>query len=496
MVRKLSIAALASFSIFFTACSTSKNTPSLTGDGSCAFSTGSRINSRGISGRGASGCTTLPPVSSPFGSGTGTGTGTGTGSGEDPTGGGGLGDPGEGGLGGSGSGSGSGSGAGGLGNLDPNLFLPGNILAALAKGLIDPAIFKGQAGADLLAKLSEGIGVPIPAANWEPLIAVGQLSGGSAVTIYEIRNDQQIPLAIINPFDGFQGGANVALGDVDGDNFTDVIIGAGETGGPRVSVFRGGPGAFADRLLNFYAYDERFRGGVNVASADIDGDDYADIITGAGPGGGPHIQVISGRTHQVIATFFAFDENLRGGVFVAAGDVDGDGYADIIAGAGKDMGAKVRVFKMRNAGNNFFLPQTIRDFVAYPGFTGAVHVGATDYNGDYDGERGFHCDIITGAGPGGGPHVAVWNGQTGAPLASYFAYDQGFRGGVNVSGGYLINNNDDHNYGDIVTGAGPGGGPHVALWAGQQGNPRPVFGFFDGAANDNGGRSVAAALGY
>lgn len=492
MVRKLSIAALASFSIFFTACSTSKNTPSLTSDGSCAFSTGSRINSRGITGRGASGCTTLPPVSSPIG---GSGSGTGSGTGDDPTGGGGLGDPGEGGLGGSGSG--SGSGAGGLGNLDPNLFLPGNILAALAKGLIDPAIFKGQAGADLLKKLSEGIGVPIPAANWEPLIAAGQLSGGSAVTIYEIRNEQPIPLAIINPFEGFQGGANVALGDVDGDNFTDVIIGAGETGGPRVTVYRGGPGAFAVPIRNFFAYGEGFRGGVNVASADIDGDDYADIITAAGPGGGPHIRIISGRTNQEIASFFAFDENLRGGVHVAAGDVDGDGYADIIAGAGRDMEPKVRVFKMRNVGNGYFVPQTIRDFLAYESpFRGGVNVGATDYNGDYEGERGFHCDIITGAGPGGGPHVAVWNGQTGAPLASYFAYDEAFRGGVNVSGGYLINNSDDHNYGDIVTGAGRGGGPHVMVWAGQQGNPRAAVSFFDGAGNDNGGRSVAAALGY
>ena len=43
------------------------------------------------------------------------------------------------------------------------------------------------------------------------------------------------------------------------------------------------------------------------------------------------------------------------------------------------------------------------------------------------------ADIITGAGPGGGPHVRVWNGATFAEFGGFFAYDPSFPGGVKVA---------------------------------------------------------------
>jgi hypothetical protein len=55
-------------------------------------------------------------------------------------------------------------------------------------------------------------------------------------------------------------------------------------------------------------------------------------------------------------------------------------------------------------------------------------VGTTDYNGD-----GL-ADIVTAAGPGGGPHVRVLNGQGTTALADFFPYPAGFTGGVNVGG--------------------------------------------------------------
>ncbi len=43
-------------------------------------------------------------------------------------------------------------------------------------------------------------------------------------------------------------------------------------------------------------------------------------------------------------------------------------------------------------------------------------------------------DIVTGAGPGGGPHVRAFDGVTGSPLAAlpggFLAYPPGFAGGV------------------------------------------------------------------
>ena len=146
----------------------------------------------------------------------------------------------------------------------------------------------------------------------------------------------------------------------------------------------------------------------------------SDIITGAGPGGGPHVKVFDGVNGNLLDSFFAFDANFLGGVFVAAGDVNGDGKADIITGAGPGGGPHVKVFDGTQLNLLF-------SFFAYDAsFTGGVRVAAGDVNGD-----GF-ADIVTGAGPGGGPHVKVFSGIQLDVLHSFLAYEANFTGGVFV----------------------------------------------------------------
>src|SRR5262249_57247349 len=48
-----------------------------------------------------------------------------------------------------------------------------------------------------------------------------------------------------------------------------------------------------DILARFFAYTPTFLGGVNVAAGDLNGDGKAEIVTGAGPGGGPHVRIFS-----------------------------------------------------------------------------------------------------------------------------------------------------------------------------------------------------------
>src|SRR5207244_12209577 len=103
-------------------------------------------------------------------------------------------------------------------------------------------------------------------------------------------------------------------------------------------------GATVNRVLSFYAYSSGFTGGVFVAAGDVNGDVKADIITGAGAGGGPHVRVFSGATGGLLSEFFPYDGAFRGGVRVAAGDVDGDGHADVITGPGPGGGPEVTVF--------------------------------------------------------------------------------------------------------------------------------------------------------
>ncbi len=265
--------------------------------------------------------------------------------------------------------------------------------------------------------------------------------------------------------EGFLGGVRVAAGDIDGDGLPDVIAAAGSGGGPNIRVFSGADG---HELANFFAYDAAFTNGVFVAAGDINADGRADIITGAGAGGGPHIRAFSGADLTPLASFFAFDAGFVGGVSVATGDMDGDGLADIIAGAGPGAGPHVRAF---SGGDS----HELASFFAFDaGFGGGVSVAARDVNND-----GL-ADIIAGAGAGGGPQVNVFSGLDLAALATFFAYDPGFTGGVQVA----VTDANGDGVSDIVTGAGKGGGPEVRILNGLSDEPIDDYFAYDGAFTD------------
>ena len=121
----------------------------------------------------------------------------------------------------------------------------------------------------------------------------------------------------------FLGGVSVAAADVDGDERADVVVGAG--GGPRVEVFS----AAGQLLRDFMAFDPAFRGGVSVAAADLDADAFVDLVVGAGPGGEPHVLAVDGRTGAVRGSFFAADPAARGGARVGTWFAAGAAGADI-----------------------------------------------------------------------------------------------------------------------------------------------------------------------
>jgi hypothetical protein len=160
---------------------------------------------------------------------------------------------------------------------------------------------------------------------------------------------------------------SVAAGDVNGDGRADMITGAGAGGASHVKVFDGVTGG---QIQSFFAFDAAFAGGVFVAAGDVDGDGRADIITGAGAGGTPHVKVFSGSTSAVLLSFFPLPAGFAGGVRVASGDLNGDGRAELLTSPGVGMLPEVRVF-------DGVTTNQITSFLAYPAaVTNGVFVGA------------------------------------------------------------------------------------------------------------------------
>jgi hypothetical protein len=193
--------------------------------------------------------------------------------------------------------------------------------------------------------------------------------------------------------DGFRGGLYLAGGDVTGDGRAELAVSADAGGGTRVSVFRVAMGALVP-LVDFFAFgDPAFRGGSRVALGDVNHDGAADLIVGAGIGGGPRVAVYdgaalaAGTVRSLVPDFFALDPSLRSGVFVTTADFDGDGYADVLYSTGITGGPRARVVSgavlTSHPGQDaYFLPALADFFALDPADRSGLRVAAHDLNGD------------------------------------------------------------------------------------------------------------------
>ncbi len=196
------------------------------------------------------------------------------------------------------------------------------------------------------------------------------VAGASAITVY--RDNGQVQ-SLFYPYTAtYKSGVSFAIGDLDGNGTLEIVTGTRVGGGPQVRVYSAN-----GTLVNagFFAYGTNFRGGVNVAVGDVNGDGKGEIITGAGPGGGPHVRIFD-RTGKLLNDgFFAYNASFRGGVNVATGDIDGDGKAEIITGAGSTGGPHVKIWNGQGRMTNEFFAFSAKS-------TAGVYVGAMDTDGD------------------------------------------------------------------------------------------------------------------
>jgi hypothetical protein len=162
-------------------------------------------------------------------------------------------------------------------------------------------------------------------------------------------------VATVTPFAGFEGTTSVAMGDIDDDGIYDLVVGAGKDHAPEVVAYagkaKGGKGPFETELARFEAFESSARGGVSVASSQIDGSTADNIIVGSGPGIPSEVKVYRaklpaspGTAPELFSTFNPYLDD-RNGVSVASGFVDfTTGRYSVVTAPGPGSMAQVKVF--------------------------------------------------------------------------------------------------------------------------------------------------------
>jgi hypothetical protein len=311
-----------------------------------------------------------------------------------------------------------------------------------------------------------------------PNFAVGPDAGGGPTVRYFGPNGSE--LSTVAAFDAsFTGGVRVAVADFSGDGLLDIVVGTGPGAPTRVRVLDGKTKA---ELFTVDPFEASFTGGVFVAAGDVTGDGKADLVITPDEGGGPRVRIFDGAGFALRADFFGIDDPaFRGGARAAVGDVNGDGVGDLLVAAGFGGGPRIAVFDGKTlldplpAVVGALPPKLVGDFFV---FEDTLRNGVFIASGDLDGD-GF-AEVIAGGGPGGGPRVFALSGKdllsgTQTQVANFFAGDTENRGGIRLA----VKNLDNDTRADLVAGAGTGAGSRVTGYLGRNipadGTPPEAF---------------------
>lgn len=169
---------------------------------------------------------------------------------------------------------------------------------------------------------------------------------------------------------GFTGGVNVAVGDVDGNGQDEIVTAPMAGGGPHIRVFDKN----GDVLSEFFAYDASFDGGVNVALGDVNNDGSDEIVLAPMGKHVSEIKVFNYQNRQK-ASWLAYDSKMTAGVNISVADVNIDGWPEIVTVPAKNYAPTVKTFSMNG--------RLKSEFLAFNNaLTTGVKVLAKDISGD------------------------------------------------------------------------------------------------------------------
>ncbi len=289
----------------------------------------------------------------------------------------------------------------------------------------------------------------------------------SSLKTYNSKLELVNELAITNGSEG--GFMDFALVDLGGDGFDEIVVGYGYQDRPEVIIYRA-DGSIVNR---WYPYGVGYEGRVNVATGDLNNDGYDEIVTSPGENGGPHIRIFDGYGNPKYHNgFFADQADYRNGVELTVADFTGDGNNEIIVSVLKNGINYIKVFNAFGIQIGNTLEVESADSFE------PMKIEVANILGDDQPE------IILASAIGSSPWVYILNNQ-GQLLRSFLAYTETFYGGMDLA---IV---DYQGQLSIVTAAGFGGGPHVRIFD-QNGVSLIDYPFFVYNEDFRGGLNVSA----
>lgn len=254
-----------------------------------------------------------------------------------------------------------------------------------------------------------------------------------------------------------------------------VAIGSdiGPASRPLIQLVEAETGAVVAETL---AFEEAFRGGTRLAMANVDGLPGNEIVVGSGPGRRAEIRVFAiegGEENTKLRELpnfrlQPFGDSYLGGVAVAAGEVNGDGWQDIAAS--KSRGYEVSVFLSPSFGGSIS-PTPYRTFVPFGGDgLGGATVAFADVGTFVGGslvDRGRsdgRAELAVASGTGRAPKVGMYDlsGATAHRVDSFMPFTPSLRSGMSVAAGRYNANQID----DVIVTSGSGG-PGTEIYSGR-----------------------------
>jgi len=241
----------------------------------------------------------------------------------------------------------------------------------------------------------------------------------------------------------YRGGGDIAVGDIDGDDKDEIIVSARSQSESRIKVYDGKGQVISD----FLAFSPEFKGGAYVSAGDLNGDGRDEIVVGAGAGGNPHVRVFDGYGHYIGLDYFPYPFEFKGGVDVGVADYDNDKRDEIAMSPATSGEARIKIYDGDNS------HRILSDFVAFNnGYKDGARVAGADIDGDGSAE------IITGPSSNSVPEVKTFETDGMPARFNKLVYENDFRGGIDVAGGFL----ESDTRASIVT------APQRFIWEGRR----------------------------